>query len=98
MSVPAAARAPPEGTRSCHRKHHGRASGAPPGHRPGTAQPVARPGFGAAFLGVRMAAYKQASAAVMAVLRARYPLVEQVSINEAYIDLAAGAGPGLATG
>src|SRR5665811_554421 len=52
-------------------------------------------GPGAAFLGVRMAAYKQASAAVMAVLRARYPLVEQVSIDEAYIDLAAGAGPGL---
>lgn len=52
-------------------------------------------GPGAAFLGVRMAAYKQASAAVMAVLRTRYPLVEQVSIDEAYIDLAAGAGPGL---
>ena len=45
LSVPAAARAPPEGTRSCHRKHHGRARRA---HLPGTAQPVARPGFGAA--------------------------------------------------
>lgn len=50
---------------------------------------------GTAFLGVRMAAYKQASAVVMDVLRAAYPLVEQVSIDEAYIDLAAGANPGV---
>ena len=35
LSVPAAARAPPEGTRSCHRKHHGRARRAP---LPGTAR------------------------------------------------------------
>ena len=44
---------------------------------------------GTAFLAGRFDAYRKSSAAVMAVLRACSPLVEQVSIDEAYVDLAA---------
>src|SRR3954464_9408888 len=45
---------------------------------------------GTAFLGGRFAAYKRTSEVVMALLRELSPLVEQVSIDEAYVDLAAG--------
>jgi DNA polymerase-4 len=45
---------------------------------------------GTAFLGPRFAAYKRTSEVVMALLRELSPLVEQVSIDEAYVDLAAG--------
>jgi DNA polymerase-4 len=45
---------------------------------------------GTAFLGPRFAAYKRTAEVVMAVLRELSPLVEQVSIDEAYVDLAAG--------
>lgn len=41
----------------------------------------------AAYLGTRFAAYKTASEQVMALLREASPLVEQVSLDEAYIDL-----------
>lgn len=46
---------------------------------------------GTAFLGTRFAAYKRTSEVVMALLRELSPLVEPVSIDEAYVDLAAGA-------
>lgn len=45
---------------------------------------------GTAFLSPRGAAYRKTSAVVMALLGDVSPLVEQVSIDEAYIDLAAG--------
>ncbi|MEV8504544.1 DNA polymerase IV [Actinoplanes sp. NPDC051475] len=45
---------------------------------------------GTAFLSPRGAAYRKTSNVVMALLGAVSPLVEQVSIDEAYIDLAAG--------
>ncbi|MEU2347641.1 DNA polymerase IV [Modestobacter sp. NPDC049651] len=45
---------------------------------------------GTAFLGPRFAAYKRTSELVMALLRELSPLVEPVSIDEAYVDLAAG--------
>jgi DNA polymerase IV len=45
---------------------------------------------GTAFLGPRFAAYKRTSDVVMALLRELSPLVEPVSIDEAYVDLAAG--------
>jgi DNA polymerase IV len=45
---------------------------------------------GTAFLGPRFAAYKRTAEVVMAALRELSPLVEQVSIDEAYVDLAAG--------
>jgi DNA polymerase-4 len=45
---------------------------------------------GTAFLGGRFAAYKRTSEVVMALLRELSPLVEPVSIDEAYVDLAAG--------
>jgi DNA polymerase-4 len=45
---------------------------------------------GTAFLAPRFAAYKRTSDVVMALLREFSPLVEQVSIDEAYLDLAAG--------
>ncbi|MCZ2823029.1 MULTISPECIES: DNA polymerase IV [unclassified Modestobacter] len=45
---------------------------------------------GTAFLGTRFAAYKRTSEVVMALLRELSPLVEPVSIDEAYVDLAAG--------
>ena len=45
---------------------------------------------GTAFLGGRFAAYRRTSDVVMALLRDLSPLVEPVSIDEAYVDLAAG--------
>jgi DNA polymerase-4 len=45
---------------------------------------------GTAFLGPRFAAYKRTSDVVMTLLRELSPLVEPVSIDEAYVDLAAG--------
>jgi DNA polymerase-4 len=45
---------------------------------------------GTAFLAPRFAAYRRTSDVVMAVLGEVSPLVEQVSIDEAYLDLAAG--------
>lgn len=44
----------------------------------------------AAFLSGRFDAYRTTSAAVMTALRARSPLVEPLSLDEAYVDLAAG--------
>ncbi|WP_346620764.1 DNA polymerase IV [Blastococcus montanus] len=46
---------------------------------------------GTAFLGGRFAAYRRTSDVVMDLLRELSPLVEPVSIDEAYVDLAAGA-------
>ncbi|HEY6739186.1 MAG TPA: DNA polymerase IV, partial [Actinopolymorphaceae bacterium] len=43
----------------------------------------------AAFLAPRFAAYRQVSRAVMHVLRSLSPLVEPLSLDEAYVDLAA---------
>ena len=45
---------------------------------------------GTAFLGGRFAAYSITSRVVMDLLRELSPLVEQVSVDEAYVDLAAG--------
>ncbi|WP_336032387.1 DNA polymerase IV [Geodermatophilus sp. FMUSA9-8] len=45
---------------------------------------------GTAFLGGRFGAYRRTSDVVMALLRELSPLVEPVSIDEAYVDLAAG--------
>ena len=45
---------------------------------------------GTAFLSSRFAAYRTTSAVVMQILRSRSPLVEQVSVDEAYVDLTAG--------
>ena len=45
---------------------------------------------GTAYLSPRFAAYKRTSEIVMAVLAEVTPVVEQVSIDEAYLDLAAG--------
>src|SRR3712207_2822083 len=45
---------------------------------------------GTAFLAPRFAAYRRTSEVVMALLHEVSPLVEQVSIDEAYVDLAAG--------
>ncbi len=45
---------------------------------------------GTAFLGGRFAAYRRTSDVVMGLLREVSPLVEPVSIDEAYVDLAAG--------
>lgn len=50
---------------------------------------------GTAFLSPRFAAYKKSSQAVMAVLRDVSPLVEQVSIDEAYVDLSGADGADL---
>jgi DNA polymerase-4 len=47
---------------------------------------------GTAFLGGRFGAYRRTSEVVMELLRELSPLVEQVSIDEAYVDLAAGDG------
>jgi DNA polymerase-4 len=47
---------------------------------------------GTAFLGGRFGAYRRTSEVVMALLREVSPLVEPVSIDEAYVDLAAGDG------
>ncbi len=51
----------------------------------------------AAFLSGRFAAYRQSSDIVMALLRERSPLVEPLSLDEAFVDLEAGPyGPALA--
>ena len=47
---------------------------------------------GTAFLGGRFAAYRRTSDVVMHLLRELSPLVEPVSIDEAYVDLAADGG------
>lgn len=47
---------------------------------------------GTAFLGGRFAAYRMTSEVVMAALREVSPIVEQLSIDEAYVDLAAADG------
>src|SRR3712207_1453274 len=44
---------------------------------------------GTAFLGGRFAAYRRTSDVVMELLRELSPLVEPVSLDEAYVDLAA---------
>ncbi len=44
----------------------------------------------AAVLGVRSAAYRQSSRIVMAILRELSPVLEPMSLDEAYVDLAAG--------
>lgn len=48
---------------------------------------------GAAFLSGRFAAYRASSQAALDALRALAPVVEQVSIDEAYADLALGESP-----
>ncbi|WP_010148492.1 DNA polymerase IV [Serinicoccus profundi] len=48
---------------------------------------------GTAFLSGRYAAYRASSEVVMGLLRERSPLVEQVSVDEAYVDLTPPAGP-----
>ena len=50
---------------------------------------------GTAFLAPRFAAYRRTSEAFLAVLAGVSPVVEQVSIDEAYVDLAAGGHPDL---
>lgn len=49
----------------------------------------------AAFLSGRFPAYREASRAVMGVLRAASPLVEPLSLDEAFVDLAASTDPEL---
>ncbi|SOC54475.1 DNA polymerase IV [Ornithinimicrobium cerasi] len=48
---------------------------------------------GTAFLSSRFEAYRASSRIVMEILRSRSPLVEQVSVDEAYVDLSAAADP-----
>ncbi len=48
---------------------------------------------GTAFLSGRFEAYRATSRVVMGILRDRSPLVEQVSVDEAYVDLSAAADP-----
>ncbi|HEX2073877.1 MAG TPA: DNA polymerase IV [Geodermatophilus sp.] len=55
-----------------------------------TAEARRRCPSGTAFLGGRFAAYRRTSDVVMALLRDLSPLVEPVSLDEAYVDLAAG--------
>ncbi|WP_091770833.1 DNA polymerase IV [Blastococcus aurantiacus] len=55
-----------------------------------TAEARRRCPSGTAFLGGRFAAYRRTSDVVMGLLRELSPLVEPVSIDEAYVDLAAG--------
>ena len=57
-----------------------------------TAEARARCPHGA-FLGGRFDAYQASSRAVMAVLRDLSPLVEPLSLDEAYVDLAAAPTP-----
>src|SRR5690242_9429518 len=54
-----------------------------------TAEARRRCPAGTAFLGGRFGAYRRTSEVVMELLRALSPLVEQVSLDEAYVDLAA---------
>ena len=56
-----------------------------------TAEDRRRCPSGTAFLGGRFAAYRRTSDVVMELLRELSPLVEPVSIDEAYVDLAAGS-------
>jgi DNA polymerase IV len=56
-----------------------------------TAEARRRCPAGTAFLGGRFAAYRRTSDVVMELLRELSPLVEPVSIDEAYVDLAAAA-------
>jgi DNA polymerase IV len=55
-----------------------------------TAEARRRCPAGTAFLGGRFAAYRRTSDVVMALLRELSPLVEPASLDEAYVDLAAG--------
>ncbi|AXH95174.1 DNA polymerase IV [Ornithinimicrobium avium] len=48
---------------------------------------------GTAFLSGRFDAYRASSRVVMEILRSRSPLVEQVSVDEAYVDLSAALDP-----
>src|SRR3712207_7835003 len=57
-----------------------------------TAEARRRCPSGTAFLGGRFAAYRRTSDVVMALLRELSPLVEPASLDEAYVDLAAGEG------
>ncbi|WP_116452259.1 DNA polymerase IV [Blastococcus litoris] len=57
-----------------------------------TAEARRRCPAGTAFLGGRFAAYRRTSDVVMALLRELSPLVEPASLDEAYVDLAAGDG------
>jgi DNA polymerase-4 len=57
-----------------------------------TAEARRRCPAGTAFLGGRFAAYRRTSEVVMALLRELSPLVEPASLDEAYVDLAAGTG------
>ncbi|WP_104524162.1 DNA polymerase IV [Blastococcus atacamensis] len=57
-----------------------------------TAEARRRCPSGTAFLGGRFAAYRRTSDVVMGLLREVSPLVEPVSIDEAYVDLAAADG------
>nr|WP_308129007.1 DNA polymerase IV [Actinoplanes polyasparticus] len=54
-----------------------------------TAEARRRCPSGTAFLAPRFSAYRKTSEVVMAVLAGMSPLIEQVSIDEAYVDLAA---------
>ncbi len=60
-----------------------------------TAEARRRCPAGTAFLGGRFAAYRRTSDVVMGLLRELSPLVEPASLDEAYVDLAAGAGQDL---
>jgi DNA polymerase-4 len=57
-----------------------------------TAEARRRCPAGTAFLGGRFAAYRRTSDVVMGLLRELSPLVEPASLDEAYVDLAAGEG------
>ncbi|MFD2092591.1 DNA polymerase IV [Blastococcus deserti] len=57
-----------------------------------TAEARRRCPSGTAFLGGRFAAYRRTSDVVMGLLRELSPLVEPASLDEAYVDLAAGEG------
>ena len=60
-----------------------------------TAEARRRCPAGTAFLSPRSAAYRSSSRLVMSLLAGVSPLVEQVSIDEAYVDLAAAVDPDL---
>jgi DNA polymerase-4 len=60
-----------------------------------TAEARRRCPAGTAFLGGRFGAYRRTSDVVMTLLRELSPLVEPVSLDEAYVDLAAGDGHNL---
>ena len=57
-----------------------------------TAEARRRCPAGTAFLGGRFTAYRRTSEVVMSLLRELSPLVEPASLDEAYVDLAAGEG------